>query len=96
MITIGRHWTAARGDRQARCDYCGIFWLRSQLTMDEAGLMRCPDEGDGADMVECSRENAEGATEYMGRLPREEGGVPPATNVDLAVTPLRTRIGGTF
>lgn len=78
--TIGKHWHAPRGDRQAACDYCGVVWLRSQLTLDDDNLLRCPDEGEGGSRAELDRENAEGSTEYMGPLFYEVGGVPPATD----------------
>ena len=56
MLTIGRHWhtETANGDRPAACDYCAVMWPRSQLVRDMAGLLRCPNEGNGADIVELS------------------------------------------
>lgn len=60
MATIGRHWpkSAPRGDTQAICAYCGVRWRRSELRLDEAGNLYCPDEGSGKDVVALSRENA--------------------------------------
>ncbi len=43
------------------CDYCGVLWPRSRLRRDGAGLLSCPDEGDGRDSVTLSRLNAAGA-----------------------------------
>lgn len=94
--TIGRHWDRPRGDYQAACDYCGVMWHRSELVRDEAGLLRCPDEGEGEDIVALTNENAAGASEYMGKLPSDGDGRPPKLADTSDVVPLRTRIGGTF
>jgi hypothetical protein len=61
--TIGKRWprSAPRGDIQSMCDYCGVMWRRSQLRRDGAGLLVCPDEGDGRDSVTLDRLNAMGA-----------------------------------
>lgn len=61
MPTIGRKWpkrSSPPGDYSAMCDYCGVMWRRSQLRKDRAGLLACPDEGDGADVVTLSEANA--------------------------------------
>lgn len=62
------------------CAYCGVKWLRSRLTVDEAGNLVCPDEGQGRDMVALSRENSELARK-RNRLPRQQklGGVQKPT-----------------
>lgn len=92
-VTIGKRWHGGPGDRQARCDYCGVYWLRSQLEEDEDGLLACPDEGSGASKGELDRENAEGAAEFMGISERQEKGVPQPADTDVA-TPLANIIGG--
>lgn len=77
MRTIGRKWPSRhqRGDRQAMCSYCGVQWLRSQLTRDESGNLVCPDEGDGKDSLQLDRLNSEGASRFRGRqLDGDEGG----------------------
>jgi len=63
MKTIPRSLTEdyPRGDRRARCDYCGCMWMRSQLTKKEDGLLACPDDVDGRVATELSRLNAEDA-----------------------------------
>lgn len=59
-LTIGRHWKRPpKGDFQSECAYCGVRWRRSELTRDSAGLLRCPDEGDGHDSTALSALNAE-------------------------------------
>jgi hypothetical protein len=70
MKTITRTWpsNAPRGDVQAKCDYCGVRWRRSQLRMDRSGLLVCPDEGPGLDAVTLSEGNA--------ALSRRRGPVP--------------------
>jgi hypothetical protein len=94
--TIGRHWDRPRGDRAARCDYCGAYWHRSELVEDGAGLLRCPDEGNGLDATTLMNENARGASEYMGPRPSDGKGVPIPPHDTSDIVPLRTRIGGTF
>ena len=67
-LTIGRKWplSAPRADYPCYCDYCGAKWRRSQLRRDGAGLLVCPDEGDGADTVTLDRMNAEGNRKPVG------------------------------
>lgn len=64
--TIGKRWpaTAPKGDYQARCDYCDVAWRRSQLKRDRAGLLYCPDEGEGRDSVTLDEANAAAAESY--------------------------------
>jgi hypothetical protein len=50
-----------RGDRRARCDYCGVMWMRSQLVKKEDGLLACPDDAPGRVATELSRLNAQDA-----------------------------------
>ena len=73
MRTIGRKWpsSAPKGDFQCMCDYCGVQWRRSQLRRNRAGLLVCPDEGNGRDAVTLSEQNAAGAQEYASRLGRQ-------------------------
>lgn len=60
MRTLGNRWEQwphpAGGT--ANCDYCGVKWPRSKLVRDGAGLLRCPDEGPGADATSLAQENA--------------------------------------
>ncbi len=58
--TIGRHWprSAPKGDYQAICGHCGAAWRRSQLFRDGAGLLTCPDEGEGLDVNTVTEMNA--------------------------------------
>lgn len=74
--TIGKRWpkTAPRGDYQAACDYCNVMWRRSQLRRDGAGLLVCPDEGDGRDAVTLSELNAAGAQAQRGPVSTNDGG----------------------
>jgi photosystem II stability/assembly factor-like uncharacterized protein len=69
MLTIGRRWPTKKpnGDYQAHCDYCGAMWRRSQLRIDGAGLLACPDEGPGADSVTLDKINAANATRYRSK-----------------------------
>lgn len=48
MRTIGYRHAGRRRDHTAICDYCGVAWLRSDLTgPDDDGYFRCPDDRDG-------------------------------------------------
>jgi hypothetical protein len=73
LRTIGKHRPGSSpiGDTQSLCAYCGVKWLRSRLRVDEAGNLVCPDEGQGRDMVELSRENSDRARK-RNRLPRQQ------------------------
>jgi hypothetical protein len=64
------------------CDYCGVMWQRSKLFRDEAGLLCCPDEGDGKTGTELSRLNAESAREFRAPTSHSDGGHYVKTNVD--------------
>lgn len=68
MRTIGRKYPGrfANGDYRAECAYCGIAWLRSRLTRDRTGLLRCPDEH-GRDAVTLAEANAAAATATVPR-----------------------------
>lgn len=80
MRTIGRHWPkdAPRGDYQCRCDYCGVTWRRSQLRRDAAGLLACPDDSPGLDVVTLSRGNLEGMRhKKIGDGIRDGGAIDP-------------------
>lgn len=60
MRTIGKHWPrSSSGDYQAMCDYCGVQWRRSQLVRDASGLLACPDDQRGRDVVTLNQGNAE-------------------------------------
>ncbi len=61
MRTISRHWpkSAPYGDRQSMCDYCGVQWRRSQLARDASGLLACPDDQRGRDVVTLNQGNAD-------------------------------------
>jgi len=50
-----------RGERKVRCDYCSMMWLRSACRRDAAGLLACPDDQAGRDVVTLDRANAAGA-----------------------------------
>jgi hypothetical protein len=58
--TISKHWprNAPRGDRPAICGYCGVQWRRSQLRRDRSGLLACPDDRKGLDVVSLAEGNA--------------------------------------
>lgn len=68
MRTIGRRWPADKpfGEFVSVCDYCGVPWYRSQLRRDGAGLLACPDEGDGPSATEQLEANAEKAMRWAG------------------------------
>lgn len=46
------------------CDYCGAHWRRSQLRVDGAGFLVCPDEGQGRDTVTLDLLNADSDANY--------------------------------
>lgn len=75
MQTISRRWprNAPRGDAPARCGYCGVIWRRSQLVKDRAGLLACPDDRSGRDIVTLSMLNAQGAKQNRGTVTPSDG-----------------------
>lgn len=75
-VTLKRNWgrSAAHGDFQAMCDYCGVMWPRSRLYRDGSGLLVCPHEGLGKDLVTLSEENARAASEDRMIRPIGDGG----------------------
>lgn len=76
MRTVGRFWprSAPPGDRPVRCDYCGVPWRRSLMVRDRAGLLACPDDQPGRDVVTLSELNAKAARRYEMHPPREAEG----------------------
>jgi len=68
MRTIGRSFTGSTPDYATDCDYCGVKWHRSELKLDAAGLLACPDDAEGRVAVDLDRENAAGPTPQA--LPR--------------------------
>lgn len=95
--TIGRHWPekAPRGDYQCTCDYCGVQWRRSQLYRDRSGLLVCPDEGNGKDMVTLSEGNAANAAARRMPLPNR-GGNYDTTPYPIADKLIPNAAGGGF
>jgi hypothetical protein len=63
MRTIGRHYVGPRRNWAHACDYCGVTWLRSELTIDSEGLYSCPDDRDGRTAKEIDVLRAEAASE---------------------------------
>lgn len=57
MRTIGRHTDFQKGDRQARCDYCGTQYRRSDLQKNSMGLLYCGCVGPEDDLEELERQN---------------------------------------
>lgn len=58
------------------CDYCGSIWYRSQLYKDGAGMLVCPDEGEGLDAVTLNELNAQGVRgedQWRGLQPQDVG-----------------------
>lgn len=48
MGTIGYKHRGPLRDHTSFCDYCGVAWLRSELTgPDDDGYYRCPDDAEG-------------------------------------------------
>jgi hypothetical protein len=96
MSTIGDHWPsdAPRGDRPAMCDYCGVYWPRSQLRKDAEGKWACPDEGDGLTMTELDMENL--ARMRRPYLDEDEGGRAPVPLTVAEYTETATLHGKTY
>jgi hypothetical protein len=86
--TIGRKRShrSPPGDTKRLCDYCGIAWYRSQLRRDAAGLLACPDDQRGRDVVTLSEGNLSWAAsrrnDPTAGMPAD-GGVP-AKSTDVA------------
>lgn len=55
--TIPRHRpkTSPPGDYQCLCDYCGVQYLRSQLSRDGAGRLHCDCSNSNGDVVTLAR-----------------------------------------
>jgi hypothetical protein len=56
------------------CDWCGVPWRLSQMTLDAAGHLRCPDDQRGRDGVTLSLVNARAAEKRRGPDLGFEGG----------------------
>lgn len=69
-----KNWSHTRGDYQAMCGICGVMWPRSRLIRKSDGLLHCPDDASGRDIVECSRLNAESKPDGTPRAPHDGGG----------------------
>ena len=90
MITVRRKLRANRrwGDVQRLCDYCGVAYYLSDLTLDGSGNLRCPKEGNGKDSVTLSRGNAEGAKRFSPQTPvYDSGSVDTSSNEDETTPP---------
>jgi len=70
------------GDFRCICDYCGVEWHRSQLVRDQSGLLACPDDQPGLDMVALAEGNAAGALEPISPQNVRDGG-----SIDVADNP---------
>jgi len=73
MRTIGRKWRGPRGSYPARCSYCGVIWPSDKLVKDRAGMLACPDDRAGRDVVTLSIANAKAAKRGEGRPPPPDG-----------------------
>ena len=51
----------AAGDFSCLCSYCGVLYYRSELVLDQSGLLAC-ERDRGGDVVALSMENAERST----------------------------------
>lgn len=76
MRTIGKHRPqgSPEGDYEAKCDYCGVHWYRSDLRRDGAGNLVCPDHDHGEDVVTLDRMVAEDGRNYRQRFLRQDSG----------------------
>lgn len=82
-VSRRRPSSSPRGDTQAICSYCGVRWLRSQLRMDRAGKLACPDER-GRDVVTLTEGNAAlGERRPPVEPPPGSGSYTPGDNVPL-------------
>lgn len=86
--TIGKHWprSAPRGDYTTFCGYCGVAYRRSELYRDEAGILVCPREGQGLDVIAAERANQEMARDLWVMTEHDGPEDPLSTDVapDLA------------
>lgn len=58
MRTIGRRYSGPSRNWEEECSYCGVTWLRSELTLDVAGYLACPDDRDGRTAKEIDYQRA--------------------------------------
>lgn len=85
MRTIKRRG-AQYGDFRAKCGYCGVMWMRSEMVRDAAAILACPDDQAGKDLVTLARENAAGTMELRER-PQRDGADRDVGGDDYATTP---------
>ena len=90
-MPVGRRWPqrAPRGDFSCECDICGVVWRRSQMVRKADGVLGCPDDASGLDVVTLNEGNAAAAAALKTSNPREDGGtfrsdVSPAVEGDVA------------
>lgn len=73
--TITRHWPRRiKHGFQTLCGYCGVQWRRDQLVRDAAGIMACPDDVRGRDVVTLTQGNALQAARPQYTSPVRDGG----------------------
>lgn len=60
MLTIGRTYAGPKRNTADVCDYCGVTWHRSELTLDANGMLACPDDREGRVSGTLDRLNAAG------------------------------------
>lgn len=58
MRTIGRTYCGPTRNYSPHCDYCGVRWLRTDMTLTADGLLACPDDRDGKTARELDEEIA--------------------------------------
>lgn len=76
MRTIPRNTDhAALGDYPAECDYCGAVFLRSTMTVDEGGMVRCR-RHKGEDPTALERQNLAMRPRYSLKLDKDQGSGP--------------------
>lgn len=80
------------GTYTSKCDYCGAVFYRHQLQRDRAGLLFCPDEGEGLDKVLLTELNAQGAEEHQVQHGPNDSGF--RVHSDDTVTPLEDVLPG--
>lgn len=73
-ISYRRPRSSPIGDYEAKCDYCGVHWLRSRLVRDESNLLVCPDHNHGESVVALDRQVAQDSREYRDRFLRQDSG----------------------